>query len=296
MSFVDLVAAVPTGRAYLTQREARWVLRRCARHGHVVAYLADPGLAPLTGPVPLLADTGSLLRCLRCGTWIEPGSVGVAETVGSVQSPAAVGALPLPVRGGHGRRFGLLKLVAVERLLKGLALISASLVAYHVASDRASILATVERLLLAFRPLGTELGVHLTGSPLVTRLEGWLSGSGDPVRLAGLGLLVYGVVQIVEGIGLWGGWRWAEYLATVATSAFIPFEIYEIVLKPTPLKVVFLVLNVAIVIYLVYKGRLFGVRGGHTAYLYEVRDSTLPADLLRSLGRSPTELTGHRII
>ena len=80
------------------------------------------------------------------------------------------------------------------------------------------------------------------------------------------------------------------------TSAFIPFEIYEIVLKPTPLKVVFLVLNVAIVIYLVYKGRLFGVRGGHTAYLHEVRDSTLPADLLRSLGRSPTELTGHRII
>jgi len=38
------------------------------------------------------------------------------------------------------------------------------------------------------------------------------------------------------------------------------------------------------------------VRGGHTAYLREVRDSTLPADLLRSIGRSPAELTSHRII
>jgi uncharacterized membrane protein (DUF2068 family) len=109
-------------------------------------------------------------------------------------------------------------------------------------------------------------------------------------------LLAYGVVQVVEGVGLWGGWRWAEYLATVATSAFIPFEIHEIVLDPTPLKIVFLVVNVLIVIYLVYKGRLFGIRGGHGAYLKEVRDSTLPADLLRSLGRSPTELTSHRII
>jgi uncharacterized membrane protein (DUF2068 family) len=296
MPVVDLLAAVPVGQAYLTARESRWVLRRCARRGHVVAYLADPGLAPLTGPLPLPADTGSLLRCLRCGTWVEPSSVGVAERLGTAQSPTTVDEVPLPVRGGHGRRFGLLKLVALERLLKGLALISASLVAYHVASDRASILAYVERLLVAFRPLGTELGVHLTGSVLVTRVEGWLSGSGDPVRLAGLGLLAYGLVQIVEGVGLWGGWRWAEYLAAVATSAFIPLEVYEIVADPTPLKIVFLVLNVLVVGYLVYKGRLFGVRGGHTAYLREVRDSTLPADLLRSIGRSPAELTSHRII
>jgi uncharacterized membrane protein (DUF2068 family) len=213
-----------------------------------------------------------------------------------VESPAEVGALPLPVRGGHRRRFGLLKLVAVERLVKGVALVSTSLVAHHVAPDRGSTLAYVERLLLAFQPLGTELGVHLTGSPLAMRIEGWLSGTSDPVRLAGLGLLAYGIVQIVEGVGLCCGWRWAAYLATVATSAFIPFEVYEIVLNPTPLKVAFLFVNMLVVVYLVYKGRLFGVRGGHAAYLEEVRDSTLPADLLRSLGRSPTELTSHRII
>jgi len=36
------------------------------------------------------------------------------------------------VRGGHGRRIGLLKLVAVERFAKGLALISGALVAANV--------------------------------------------------------------------------------------------------------------------------------------------------------------------
>jgi uncharacterized membrane protein (DUF2068 family) len=292
---VGLLTVLPAGQQYLTAREARWVLRRCARHGHVLAYLADPELVRLTGPVPLETG-GDLLRCLRCGAWLEPGADGVAEVVGRAGAPAGVAALSLPVRGGHGRRFGLLKLVAVERFVKGLALISASLVAYHVASDRSSILAYLERLLMAFRPLGTELGVHLTSSPMVVRIEGWLSGSGDPVRLAGLGLLAYGIVQLVEGFGLWGGWRWAEYLAVVATSVFIPFEVHEILRDLTPLKVLFLVLNVLVVVYLVYKGRLFGVRGGHEAYLHEVRDSTLTADLLRSLGRSPAELSSHRIV
>jgi uncharacterized membrane protein (DUF2068 family) len=44
----------------------------------------------------------------------------------------------------------------------------------------------------------------------VIRIEGWLAGSGDAVRLGGLGLLAYGILQLVEGVGLWGGWRWAE--------------------------------------------------------------------------------------
>jgi uncharacterized membrane protein (DUF2068 family) len=292
---MGLIDSIPSGRDLLSAREARWVLRRCARRGHVLGHLADPGLRTLTGPVPVAAD-GILLRCLRCGVWVDPDEMGVGEVIGSPAEPAAIADLPLPVRGGHGRRIGLLKLVAVERFAKGLALISGALVAYQVASNRGSILAYIERLLLAFRPLGQELGVHLTGSPLVTRVEGWLGGSGDPVRLAGLGLLAYGIVQIVEGIGLWGGWRWAEYLAAVATSAFIPLEIYELVEKPTPLKAAALVANVVIVIYLVYKGRLFGIRGGHEAFLTEVRDSTLPADLLRTLGRSPDELTNPRIV
>ena len=288
--------SIDAARELLTRREARWVLRRCARRGHVLGHVADDDLRVLIGPHATGPAAQPLHRCLRCGVWVGQQDVGVGEVVGTAEEPIEVAALPLPVRGGHGRRIGLLKLVAVERFAKGLALISAALVAYQVASNRGSILAHLERLLIAFGPLGQELGVHLTGSPLITRVEGWLGGSGDPVRLAGLALLAYGIVQIVEGIGLWGGWRWAEYLAAVATSAFIPLEIYELVEKPAPLKAAALVLNIVIVIYLLYKGRLFGIRGGHAAFLDEVRDSTLPADLLRSLGRSPQELTSSRIV
>jgi uncharacterized membrane protein (DUF2068 family) len=286
----------PVVSRLLTARENRWVLRRCARRGHVLAYVADPVVQSLTGPLPLGPEGVTVLRCLRCGVWVRPQDQLVGEVVGSSAIPAELGDLPLPVRGGHGRRFGLLKLVALERFAKGLALIAGALVANEVASNRGSILSQLERLLVAFRPLGQELGVHLTNSPVVTRMEEWLGGSGDPVRLAGPPGGPGDVTQLVEGVGLWGGWRWAEYLAAVATSTFIPFEILELVAKPTPLKVAALVVNIVVVIYLVYKGRLFGIRGGHEAFLAEVRDSTLPADLLRSVGRSSDELTGTRIV
>lgn len=290
------LALPPSVADYLTRGESRWVLRRCARRGHILAHLDDPALVPDTGPVELAEEGAIVLRCLRCGSWVSPQDLAVREVVGSATTPAALGDLPLPVRGAHGRRIGLLRLLAVERAVRGMLLIAAGLVAYEVASARGSILSQIERLLVAARPLAEELGVDLASSPLVLEVEKLLAGSGNPVRLAGVGLLAYGLLQVVEGVGLWGGWLWAEYLAAVATSLFIPLEVYELVHKPTLLKAGALLLNIAVVIYLVYKGRLFGVRGGHAAYLAEVRDSTLPADILRSLGRPTTELASHRIV
>lgn len=51
----------------------------------------------------------------------------------------------------------------------------------------------------------------------------------------------------------------------MATSVFLPLEIYELSERITPLKVVALVVNVAIVVYLLYAKRLFGVGGGAAA-------------------------------
>ena len=50
-----------------------------------------------------------------------------------------------------------------------------------------------------------------------------------------------------------------------ATAAFIPVEVYEIIHSLTPLKIIALSVNVAIVIYLLFAKRLFGLRGGHAA-------------------------------
>jgi uncharacterized membrane protein (DUF2068 family) len=79
-------------------------------------------------------------------------------------------------------------------------------------------------------------------------------------------LVAYAAVELVEGIGLWLLRRWGEYFAFVATAMFLPLEVYELAHKVSPLKLVTFLLNLALVLYLVWTKRLFGVRGGKHAY------------------------------
>jgi uncharacterized membrane protein (DUF2068 family) len=65
--------------------------------------------------------------------------------------------------------------------------------------------------------------------------------------------LAYALLFAVEGVGLWLRKTWAEYLTIVATTSFVPFEIYELARRFTPLRVGALVVNVAIVAYLVVR-------------------------------------------
>jgi len=65
----------------------------------------------------------------------------------------------------------------------------------------------------------------------------------------------YGVLEGVEGYGLFRRRRWAEYLTVVATSLLFVPEIWELVKKPTPLKGGGLVVNALIVAYLVHRLR-----------------------------------------
>jgi uncharacterized membrane protein (DUF2068 family) len=83
--------------------------------------------------------------------------------------------------------------------------------------------------------------------------------------LLGVAIAAYAALEGVEAIGLWLGRRWAEYLTFVATIVFVPYEIYELTKSVTTLKVLALVINLAIVAYLLISKRLFGLRGGGRA-------------------------------
>ena len=45
------------------------------------------------------------------------------------------------------------------------------------------------------------------------------------MRIAAIGALGYGVLELVEGTGLWLEQLWAEYLTVIATSLLIPLEL-----------------------------------------------------------------------
>ena len=83
--------------------------------------------------------------------------------------------------------------------------------------------------------------------------------------LVGAAIAGYAVLEGVEAVGLWFAKRWAEYLTFVATIVFVPYEIDELIKSVTALKVLALIINLAIAVYLLYAKRLFGLRGGGRA-------------------------------
>jgi uncharacterized membrane protein (DUF2068 family) len=103
----------------------------------------------------------------------------------------------------------------------------------------------------------------------VERVRHVLGSSQHTLTLVALGLFAYAGLQLLEGSGLWLLKRWGEYVAVIGTSVFLPLEVYELTHHLTWLKVVALLINLAAVAYLVWTKRLFGVRGGHRAFLAE---------------------------
>jgi uncharacterized membrane protein (DUF2068 family) len=78
-------------------------------------------------------------------------------------------------------------------------------------------------------------------------------------------LLAYAALEAVEAVGLWYARRWAEYLTFVATTVLLAPELWELSHGPTPTKILALVVNIAVIVYLLVAKRLFGVRGGGRA-------------------------------
>ena len=145
----------------------------------------------------------------------------------------------------------------------------------HAISDAAllrliGIFKLVKAALLILTGIGLLKLVHLDPA---TELEHWILKLGlDPgsrflnhavervtdipphrIKELGIGTFIYAGLFLTEGIGLCLLKRWAEWCTVIATGSLIPIEAYEIYRHPTPLKFLVLLVNLAIVAYLVYR-------------------------------------------
>jgi uncharacterized membrane protein (DUF2068 family) len=77
-----------------------------------------------------------------------------------------------------------------------------------------------------------------------------------------IGTFFYSGLFLTEGVGLALRKRWAEYLTIVSTASLLPLEIYEIVKQVSALKIIVLLANIAVVVYLVIEVRR--TRGAHS--------------------------------
>jgi uncharacterized membrane protein (DUF2068 family) len=70
-----------------------------------------------------------------------------------------------------------------------------------------------------------------------------------------IGTFFYSALFFTEGFGLALRKRWAEYLTIVSTASLLPLEVYEIAKHVSAAKIVVLLANIAIVVYLVLEVR-----------------------------------------
>jgi uncharacterized membrane protein (DUF2068 family) len=159
----------------------------------------------------------------------------------------------------------VLRLFAVERFARAAGLL---LLAWGVLRFRASETswqAQFDRIVPAARPLARLFDLNLDTSPTVARLRELLHSAPSTLAWLAVALVGYALIEALEGVGLWSLQRWGEYVAAVATSVFLPFEVYELSHHVTWVRLVALGINVVLVVYLVVAKRLFGVRGGAAA-------------------------------
>lgn len=140
------------------------------------------------------------------------------------------------------QRNGWVSVIAVFKVAKTIVLILVAVAAFHL--DRSQNFAHLVHWLDQWS-LGDSHGLRST---VVEKLQ-----SMGPSKFVAVGVvaLAYAAIFATEGIGLWLQKYWAEWFTVVATGSLVPVEIYEIVHQFSWLKVAALIVNIAIVVYLV---------------------------------------------
>jgi uncharacterized membrane protein (DUF2068 family) len=239
-----------------------WNLRTCARRGHVTYAPAEEEYrAKLEAETPL----GDAWRCLRCGAYVlgDPHGTGPADDA------------PVLLRGKALRSAFILRALAIERWVRGIILALLGFAVFKLKTTQVNLQSLFERDLKTLDPFFRQIHFKVSDSTTITSIEKILHAKSSTLNLIAIALILYGALQIVEGIGLWSLKRWGEYVAVVGTTAFIPLEIYELTDKVSWLKIVVLAINLVAVLYLLISKRLFGVRGGGKAYEEQLHEVSL---------------------
>jgi len=225
-------------------------------------------------------------RCLRCDSWLP---LPIPDQPTKQHLPARE-EIELPLRGRPLRDKFVLRLIAVDRGLHFLILGILAGAIFLFTAHRVQLQHAFFRVLADLQG-GVGGPTEDTNRGVLGELRRLFSLSARRLEIAGVVISAYALLEGVEAVGLWFLQRWAEYVTFLATTALLPLEIYELTTRVTTLKVVALMVNLAVVIYLLFAKRLFGLRGGAGAERavrerdsgWEALERTAPGASLRDL-------------
>lgn len=230
-----------------------FALRSCGLRGHATFAPDEPNLRErLTVQTP----AGEAWRCLRCETFV----VGPPRTRGPANTAPEI------PRGRFLRDRTLMRLLAVERAFRGVMFLLVAGGVLKFSGSRERLQHALDREIPLLKPLANQIGWDPEHSKLVHQIGNAFALSSSTLQWIAIGLAGYALIELIEAVGLWLMHRWGEYFAVIATSVFLPLEIYELTEKITALRAFALVVNIVAVVWLLWSKRLFGLNGGGKAY------------------------------
>ena len=146
-------------------------------------------------------------------------------------------------RGGHGQRDRGLWLIGLFKLSKSLFFFCLGIGALH----------------FLHRDLGDEV-MRLVAALKVDPESRFVSVLLDKVDLIdahrlwqiSLATFAYSALALTEGIGLMMEKVWAEYLTLILTISFLPWELFELMRRPSWFRLGLLLINLAVLAYIVW--------------------------------------------
>lgn len=253
------------------RRQFDWELIVCGVRGHE---LAGRDVSSVGEQDPILAgDDGDIRwhRCLRCDGWLALPR----PRHGTREHLPPRSEIVVPARGKALRDKIVLRLIAIDRLIHFVVLVLLGVAVLLFAADRAALKDAYYRVLTALQGGVAGGPVQTSGHVgILHELDRLFTLRSGTLNAVGFALLAYGVLEGIEAIGLWRLKRWAEYLTFISTTLLLPLEVYELATRASALKVIGFLINVAVVVYLLVRKRLFGLRGGGAVDEAERRTAT----------------------
>jgi uncharacterized membrane protein (DUF2068 family) len=143
----------------------------------------------------------------------------------------------------HDHTLQALRSIATFELAKGLVVLLAAIaILFLMGRDPWDVADGLLRL-LHISPDGHFAQMFLDWADTLTDAKLW--------AVAGAAL-AYSILRFLEAYGLWYARAWAEWIALVSGSLYLPFEIYRLIHRQTLLHVSILLINLAIVFYMAY--------------------------------------------
>jgi len=155
----------------------------------------------------------------------------------------------------HDHNLQALRAIASFELTKGLIVLLAALVVVFMVGRDPWDLADGMLRLLHISPDHHFAQLFLDWADTLTDAKLW--------TIAAVGS-TYAVLRFVEAYGLWYARTWAEWIALISGSLYVPFEIYKLIHRQSFFHISVLVINLAIVLYMAY---LLKTGKGHYRYL-----------------------------